>query len=255
MTYTIGKAADMAHVSVRTLHYYDAIGLLNASYETGSGYRLYADRDLELLQELLFFGSFGFPLAQIKAIVQSPAFDWREALEAHRTALVERRKAVEVLLAAVDHTIEATDKGETMDTTTMFDAFDERALEEHRTKCAEEAQRQWGATDAWAESQRRTSAYTKEDWKRIRREGAAINEGLAALMGRSPSHLDVQALAKRFHEYLNSNFYTCSLEMLSGLGDTYVSDPRFTATYDKMRAGLAVFLRDAIKVCCTANAT
>jgi MerR family transcriptional regulator, thiopeptide resistance regulator len=134
MTHTIGKAANMGHVSVRTLHYYDAIGLLNPSYETGSGYRLYADRDPELLQQILSFRSLGFPLAQIKAIVQSRAFDQREALEAHRTALLQRRKVVEVLLAALDHTIEAMDKGETMDTTTMFDAFDERALEEHRTK-------------------------------------------------------------------------------------------------------------------------
>jgi len=94
-----------------------------------------------------------------------------------------------------------------MDTTTMFDAFDERALEEHRTKYAEEAQRKWGATDAWAESQRKTSAYTKEDWKRIQQEGAEIREGLAALMGHSPSDPGLQALVKRFHEYMNSNFY------------------------------------------------
>src|SRR5664280_696963 len=149
MTYTIGKVADMAHVSVRTLHYYDAIDLLNPSYETASGYRLYADSDLELLQQILFFRSLGFPLTQIKAIVKSPTFDRREALEAHRTALLERRKAVERLLAAVGCTIEAMDKGETMDTTTMFDAFDERALEEHRTKYVDEAERRWGTTDAY----------------------------------------------------------------------------------------------------------
>ena len=253
MTYTIGKVADMAHVSVRTLHYYDAIDLLNPSYETASGYRLYADSDLESLQQILFFRSLGFPLAQIKAIVKSPTFDRREALEAHRTALLERRKAVERLLAAVGCTIEAMDKGETMDTTTMFDAFDERALEEHRTKYADEAKQRWGTTDVYVESQRRTSKYTKEDWKRIQQEGAEIREGLAALMGRSPSDPGVQALVKRFHEYMSTNFYACSLEMLSGLGDMYVSDPRFTATYDKVKPGLALFIRDAIKIYCTAN--
>jgi DNA-binding transcriptional MerR regulator len=245
----------MAHVSVRTLHYYDTIGLLNPSYETASGYRLYADSDLELLQQILFFRSLGFPLAQIKAIVQNPAFDRRKALETHRVALLERRKTVEALIAAVNHTIEAMDKGETMDTTTMFDAFDERALEEHRTKYEREAQRRWEGTDVWAESQRKTSAYTKEDWKRIQQEGLEIREGLAALMGHSPSEPGVQALVKRFHEYMSSNFYACSLEMLSSLGDMYVSDPRFTATYDKVRPGLATFLRDAIKIYCTANAT
>jgi DNA-binding transcriptional MerR regulator len=255
MTYTTGKVADMTHVSVRTLHYYDAIGLLNPSYETASGYRLYADGDLELLQQVLFFRSLGFPLAQIKAIVQSPAFDRREALEAHRTALLERRRTVEALLAAVDHSIEALDKGETMDKKEMFDAFDERALEEHRTKYADEAKQRWGTTDAYAESQKRTSKYTREDWERIQQEGAEIREGLAALMSRSPSDPNVQGLVKRFHEHMNNNFYTCSLEMLSGLGDMYVNDPRFTATYEKVRPGLAVFLRDAIKVYCVANAT
>src|SRR5450756_1204555 len=84
-----------------------------------------------------------------------------------------------------------------MDTTTMFDAFDERALEEHRTKYADEAKQRWGTTDVYVESQRRTSKYTKEDWKRIQQEGAEIREGLAALMGRSPSDPGVQALVKR----------------------------------------------------------
>ena len=180
MTYTIGKVAHMAHVSVRTLHYYDTIGLLNPSYETASGYRLYADGELELLQQVLFFRSLGFPLAQIKAIVQSPTFDRRKSLEAQRTALLERRRTVEALLAAVDHTIEALNKGETMDKKEMFDAFDERALEEHRTKYADEAKQRWGTTDAYAESQKRTSKYTKEDWKRIQQEGAEIDADMAA---------------------------------------------------------------------------
>jgi len=148
MTHQDRKVADMAHVSVRTLHYYDAIDLLNPSYETISGYRLYVDSDLELLQQVLFFRSLGFPLAQIKAIVKSPAFNRREALEAHRTALLERRRTVEALLAAVDHTIEAMDKGEAMDKK-------ERCLtrsmsvpwEEHRTKYADEVKQRWGTTE------------------------------------------------------------------------------------------------------------
>jgi len=73
-------------------------------------------------------------------------------------------------------------------------------------------------------------------------------------MDHSPSDPGVQALVKRFHEYMNNNFYACSLEMLSGLGDMYVSDPRFTATYDKVKPGLATFLRDAIKVHCMTDA-
>jgi DNA-binding transcriptional MerR regulator len=248
MTYTIGKVADMAHVSVRTLQYYDAIDLLNPSYETASGYRLYDESDLELLQQVLFFRSLGFPLAQIKAIVKSPAFDRREALEAHHIALLERCRTVEALLAAVDHTIEAMDKGETMDKNEMFDAFDERALEEHRTKYAEEAKQRWGTTGAYAESQRRTSKYTKEDWKRIQNEGAQIDADMAALMDQKVTDPEVQDVVRRKHEHLNHNFYTCSVEMLAGLSKMWVSDARFTATYDKIRPGLAQFWHDAVQV-------
>jgi DNA-binding transcriptional MerR regulator len=247
MTYTISKVASMAHVSVRTLHYYDAIDLLNPSYETASGYRLYADRDLELLQQVLFFRSLGFPLAQIKAIVKSPAFDRREALEAHRTALLERRRTVETLLAAVDHTIEALDKGETMDNKDMFDAFDDRALEEHRTKYADEAKQRWGTTDAYAESQKRTSKHTKEDWKRIQQEAAQIDADMATLMDHKVSDLEVQDVVRRKHEHFNRNFYTCSVEMLAGLSEMWVSDVRFTATYEKIKPGLAQFWHDAVQ--------
>jgi len=253
MTYTIGKVADMAHVSVRTLHYYDAINLLNPSYETASGYRLYADGDLELLQQVLFFRSLGFPLAQIKAIVKSPAFDRREALETHRIALLELRRTVEALLAAVDHTIEAMDKGETMDKNEMFDAFDERALEKHRTKYADEVKQRWGTTDAYAESQRRTSKYTKEDWKRIQHETAQIDADMAAIMGHTVTDPEVQDVVRRKHEYFNRNFYTCSVKMLAGLSELWVSDARFTVTYDKIKPGLAQFWHDAVQVYRTEN--
>lgn len=255
MTYTIGRVATMAHVSVRTLHYYDAIGLVHPSYETAAGYRLYDEHDLELLQQVLFFRALGFPLTQIRAIVQSPTFDRRRALETHRAALLERRRSIEALLAAVNHTMEAMDKGEVMDTQEMFGAFDERALEEHRTRYAREAQQRWGTTDAYAECRRRTSTYTKEDWARIQNEGSEICGGLAALMDRNPSDPHVQLLVKRYHAYLNDNFYTCSLEILAGLGEAYVGNARFTATFDGVKPGLAVFLRDAIRVYCAKNST
>lgn len=253
MTYTIGKVATMTHVSVRTLHYYDAIDLLNPSFETASGYRLYDDGDLELLQQVLFFRALGFPLAQIKAIVQSPTFDRRTALEAHRSALLERRRAVDALLTAVDHTIDAVDKGETMDTKDMFDAFDERALEEHRTKYAEEAKQRWGTTDAYAESQKRTSKYTKEDWARILHESGQIDADMAALMDRAVTDPEVQDVVRRRREHFDQYFYTCSVTMLAGLSEMWVSDARFTATYDKIKPGLAQFWHDAVQAYCTKN--
>jgi len=251
MTYTIGKVAAMTHMSVRTLHYYDTIDLVHPSYETISGYRLYDEGDLELLQQVLFFRALGFPLAQIRTIVQNPAFDRRNALEEHRTALLERRRTVDALLAAVDRTIKAMDKGEAMDTKEMFDAFDERVLEEHRTKYAEEAQQRWGATEAYAECRRRTSKYTKEDWARILHENGQIDTDMAALMDRTVTDPEVQDVVRRRCECFDHYFYPCSVEMLAGLSEMWVQDARFTATYDKIKPGLAQFWHDAVQVYCT----
>ena len=140
-----------------------------------------------------------------------------------------------------------------MDTTTMFDAFDERALEEHRTKYADEAEQRWGTTDAYVESQRRTSKYTKEDWKRIQQEAAQIDADMAALMDYKATDTEVQDVVRRKHEHLNNNFYTCSVEMLTGMSEMWVSDARFTATYDKIKPGLAKFWHDAVQVYRTEN--
>jgi len=102
-----------------------------------------------------------------------------------------------------------------MDTTTMLDAFDERALEEHRAKYADEAKERWGTTDAYAESQKRTSKYTKEDWKRIQQEAGQIDADMAALMNQKATDPEVQDVVRRKHEHLNHNFYSvpwrCSL--------------------------------------------
>ena len=137
-----------------------------------------------------------------------------------------------------------------MDKKDMFDAFDERALEEHRTKYADEAKQRWGTTDAYAESQRRTSKYTKEDWKRIQQEAAQIDADMAALMDHKVTDPEVQDVVWRKHEHFNHNFYTCSVEMLAGLSEMWVSDARFTANYDKIKPGLAQFWHDAVQVYC-----
>ncbi len=253
MTYTIGTVAKLAHISVRTLHYYDATGLLSPSSETAAGYRLYDDADLDMLQQVLFFRMLGFPLAVVASIVHDPLFDRRKALQAHREALLERRRQVDALLVAVDRTMQSLNGGTPMDKKEMFDAFDERAFEEYRTKYAAEAKERWGTMDAYAESRKRTSKYTKEDWARIKEEWNQIEAGMAALMDRSPSDPQVQDVVRRKHEYFNRYFYTCPLDVFAGLSEMWVSDARFTATYDKIKPGLAQFWHDAVQVYCAMN--
>ena len=234
----------MAGVSVRTLHHYDAIGLLKPAAVSQAGYRLYSDADLERLQQVLFFRELGFSLRDIGRVLSSPDFDRKEALVMHRRLLVEKRRRVQALVRSVDRSIAAIDGGEDMSNNAMFEGFDESKLREYR----EEARRRWGNTPAWEESERRTNSYTKQDWQDIQSESDAINRGLAALMEQDPAGTEAQELVGRWHTLINTRFYECSPHVFRGLADMYVEDARFAAHYDRWRPGLAAFLRQAMHV-------
>ncbi|MEX0763518.1 MAG: MerR family transcriptional regulator [Dehalococcoidia bacterium] len=242
MTYSVKAVADMAGVSIRALHHYDQIGLLKPASVSPSGYRQYTDADLERLQQVLFFRELGFGLKEIGKIVDSPAFDRKEALTMHRRLLVEKQRRIESLIRAVDQSIDAMEGKETMDRESMFGAFDESEIEAYR----EEARQRWGDTDAYRESTRRAARYGKADWTAIQSESDEINRALAGLMDQDPASRDVQEWVGKWHRLINDRFYTCPPEMFRGLGDLYVEDARFTAFYDKYKPGLAAFLRSAM---------
>jgi MerR family transcriptional regulator, thiopeptide resistance regulator len=245
-SYTVGELASLAHVSVRTLHHYDAIGLLSPSERTAAGYRVYRHDDLEQLQHILLYRELDFPLDAIGQLMLDPAFDRREALVAQRDQLARRAAHITSIVAAIDAALDALGKGEPMNDKEMFDVFgdfDPKAYEP-------EVKERWGETDAYAESARRTARYTKEDWKAIKAEGGAVTAAMGARLaaGAQPGDADVQALVDRHREQIDRWFYPCSIEMQVNLGEMYVADPRFAATYERVQPGLAVFLRDAIRI-------
>ncbi len=240
--YPIGHVARAARVSVRALHHYDEIGLVKPSARSAKGYRLYTPADLERLQQALFYRELGFPLEEILRILADPAFDRRGALVAQRARLAERAERAAALVALVDRTIARLETGETMTPEEMFDGFDP-------SKYEEEARARWGATESYAESARRTSRYTKEDWTRIRAESDSITRAFAEQMkqGTPPSAAPAMDVAERHRLHIDRWFYPCSPRMHVALGEMYVGDPRFAANYDKVRPGLAVYVRDAIR--------
>jgi MerR family transcriptional regulator, thiopeptide resistance regulator len=244
--YTVGEFAEVARVSIRTLHHYDAIGLLSPSRRTGSGYRLYGRDELEQLHQILVYRELDFPLDAIARIMLDPTFDRRAALVAQREQLAARVGRMEAILAAIDAAIEALAKGEPMDDTAMFEVFGDFDPKQYEAEVKE----RWGETDAYKESARRTARYTKEDWKQIKSEGDAVTRELAERLaaGAAPADADVQALVERHRLQIDRWFYPCPVEMQVNLGEMYVADPRFTATYDRYQPGLARFLRDAIRV-------
>ena len=241
---TVGAIARLAGVTVRTLHHYDAIGLVVPGERTPAGYRLYGRRDIERLQEVLLFRELGFSLEQIEEIVAGPAYHRAAALEHHR-ALLERKAArLRAMLGAVDAALEAHRRGTTMSNEDMLEVFGDFDPSQYE----EEAKQRWGDTDAYRESARRTAAYTRADWQQLSRESEEINAAFIALMeeGVPADSPRARAAAERHRAYISKWFYECTPEIHRGLGQMYVADPRFTRNIDKAHPGLAAYMSAAI---------
>lgn len=243
MALTVSEVARVTGLSVRALHHYDEIGLLRPSGRTEAGYRLYDDADLAKLQQVLFFRELGFPLEEIGRILSDPTFDRREALLTQRRLLAGRRTRLTAMLEAVDAALDALEKGTKMDPKKMFEGTDPSAYEA-------EAKERWGDTPAYQESARRTAKYTQKDWEQVKAEQGAVTQRLAALLaaGRKPSDPEVQAAIEEHRLVIDRRFYPCSRQMHRMLGEGYVSDPRFTAFYDRVQPGLAQFLCEATRI-------
>ena len=159
---TIRQVAELSGVSVRTLHYYDEIGLLAPAAVTGAGYRLYDAAALARLQQILFFRELDFPLADIRRILDDPAFDRRKAMAGHRALLQLKLERLQRLIGLVDGILDGniTDSATKGETKVDFEAFDQTAVREARSRYAKEVAERWGGTEAYRESERRT-------WKRF----------------------------------------------------------------------------------------
>jgi DNA-binding transcriptional MerR regulator len=243
MAYTVGQVADIAHVSVRALHHYDELGLLEPSGRSDAGYRLYDEADLDRLQEVLFFRELGFSLEEIGELLRDPAIDRRAALLMQRELLDGEAKRLGAMIAAVDRALDATMRGVQMDKEDMFGVFGDFDPAEHE----DEARERWGESDAYAESAGRTARYGKEDWARFKSQSDEVNADIVALMDEGVPPDDPRAMdaVERARLQIDEWFYPCSRELHAELGRMYVSDARFTATYERIRPGMAQYVCDA----------
>ena len=154
----VSEVAKLTGVTVRTLHYYDEIGLLKPSKVTAAGYRLYSNADLEILQQILFFRELDFPLSDIREIMLNPTYSRETALQNHRELLLQKRKHIDGLISLVDKTL----KG---DNDMSFKQFDTTEIKNARKEYAAEAKQRWGESDAYAEYEEKVSAYDDPQWK------------------------------------------------------------------------------------------
>ena len=234
---TVHEVSQISGVSVRTLHHYDAIGLLRPTAVTEAGYRLYDDTALARLQSILLFRELAFPLKEIKRIMDDPQFDQDTALE-QQIRLLELQQ--ERLSRLIDLARETMKTGVThMD----FTAFDNSKLEQY----AAEVKERWGNTAAYQESAQRPAAEQKD--------AAAGLMAQFARMGRlrtgDPAGQEAQDAVRELQQFITKHFYTCTPEILSGLGQMYTADDRFRASIDAAGGeGTADFAGKAITVYC-----
>lgn len=241
----ISEFARLCGVSVRTLRYYDQIGLLTPSEVDGSsGYRYYDRDSLKRMQEILFYRELDFPLREIDTLLSSSEAERQAVLLAQRHLLTLKKERLERLISALDDAV----KGEEI----SMKAFDNTEFETQREKYAQEVKDRWGQTDAYRESQARAAG-------RSAREQDDINASMDSLMaefaqainsGASPSDDNVQKLVGRWQEFISLHYYTCTREILAGLGQMYAADERFRANIDRHGEGTAQFMSDAIRAFC-----
>jgi MerR family transcriptional regulator, thiopeptide resistance regulator len=241
--HTVGRVADLSGVTIRTLHHYDEVGLLSPEGRSASGYRIYEDRDLERLQRILFYRELGFTLGEISTIVDDPRTDAIGHLRRQRGLLTARIERLNAMVDAIDYEMEARTMDIPLTPEERLEVFGEFRPEDY----AEEAEQRWGETEAYKESQRRVSSYTKEDWQRLKAEEEEIRARLAAALdaGLAPESDEAMAAAEAHRRHISRWFYECTYEIHRGLTELYVSDERFRSNYDATAPGLATFIRDA----------
>ena len=240
----ISEVAKLSGITVRTLHYYDEIGLLKPNKITEAGYRVYSNEDLETLQQILFFRELDFQLNEIKEIMMNPNYDKNKALNKHKELLIEKRERLDGLINLIDKTI----KG---DNNMIFKEFDNSKIEENKNKYAEEVKNRWGNTDAYKEYEKKTKSYDKNAWNTINEDMAKILKEFADNRNEDPNSDIAQELVEKWRMYITSNFYNCTKEILSGLGLMYTSDERFKNNIDQYGEGTAEFMAKAIELYCS----
>jgi len=237
MKMQIKEFAELTGVSVRTLHYYDEIGLLKPSeVDAQTGYRFYDENSFERMQEILFYRELDFSLKTISEILSSPDYDKQQALSCQQKLLLAKKERLEQLIKAID----CVEKGEGfMKTKNEYEVL--------KSQYAEEAKQRWGNTDAYKEFEQRDTDFSKSAalLDVVFEEFAVLNRD-----GVSPDSETAKITVEKLQQCITDNFYTCTNEILAGLGQLYVADERFRKNIDRHGEGTAAYASACIKSYC-----
>lgn len=239
---TVGQAADLVGVSVRTLHHWDQIGLVTPSGRTSADYRVYSSDDIARLHQVLVYREVGIKLADIARILDED-LDENDHLGRQRQALLNGIARLTEMVSAVDSLMEAIGMGTQLTPQERAEILGTDWNPEY----AHEAEARWGDTPQWAQSQERTAQMTKADWQRVKAEADALHADLGAAVrdGLAPGSVGANELAER-HRASIDQYYDCTHSMQVCLGRMYLGDQRFTDNYEAIQPGLTRWLHDAI---------
>ncbi len=242
---TVKDVSRLTGVSIRTLQYYDRIGLLRPAEYTEAGYRLYDDTALETLQQILLFRELEFPLKDIREIIGRPGFDRSKALGQQIELLKLKKEHIEKL---IDLAVDLAAGNKVKEVRTLnFDAFDTKKMDEY----AAQAKASWGTTPAYKEYEEKTKGLTGEEAGRIHQGMIGIFAEFGKIRDTDPASGEAQALVKKLQEYISAHYYTCTKEILGGLGKMYAAGGDFTKNIDGFGGeGTAGFASRAIEIYC-----
>lgn len=238
---TVNEVSRLTGVSIRTLHYYDEIGLLHPTMTTEAGYRFYDDAALEKLQHIMLFRELKFSLKEISEIVNSSDFERNKALD-------QQIKLLELQKEHIEHLITFARGIKTVGVRNMdFSAFDTKKIDEYSAQ----AKALWGKTDAYKEYEQKTKDFSKEQKNQMGEKMMELFVEFGQMMGMKPEDEVVQNQVKKLQNYITDNFYTCTNKILAGLGQMYNGGGAMTENIDKAGgAGTAEFVAEAIQIYC-----
>ncbi|WP_026905837.1 MerR family transcriptional regulator [Paucisalibacillus globulus] len=246
MEYTVKKLAVMSGVSGRTLRYYDQIGLLKPARINSSGYRIYGQKEVDLLQQILFYRELEVSLEDILDIINQPGFDRSKALLTHLEKLKEKRTRLDKIMATVEKTIASIEGGKPMQDKEKFEGFKEKLIEDNEKQYGEEIREKYGDETIDA-SNAKLRGMSQEDYEKMTKLGEEIFVLLdKAYATGDPASPEARKLAEKHKEWLMYSWTSYSKEAHAGLAEMYVADERFAAYYEKSVTGGTKFLRDAI---------
>lgn len=245
---TVNDVAKLTGTTVRTLHYYDQIGLLCPSRVAKSRYRIYDDNDMTKLQNIQFLKEIGFSLNEIIQIISDPNYDQRKALYKHREILLAKHKKIEELIELIDKAIDGKSKLD-------LSVLNKDSILKLQQQYYHEVKENWNNHKEFQEFEAKYGSLDNrqkvEKWNLSIQKASYIFESISEYMDCDPSDPNVQSLISEWKNFISENCYECSNDMLLNLGNMYVTDKRFTENIDSYgKPGLAKFVRDAIRYYC-----